>query len=148
MRWGRDQVFDEYSKLVSICQKTSTASEFMWVMSGVFCEMQSKSPNFCNREQLQFLDLPSVILQIVVLHEVRFWSLQLGMRQLRRSKAGSIQSWLFIKRVLMHMKKKLSVAGLDSFFIDRSAVSCHGVLRSSMPFYARTINKKTKMNLM
>ena len=69
--------FEHTSKLLAIAQKTATGAEFGWVVAGIYSEM------------------------------LRSDTADVGTKADFTGKAGHIQLWLFLRKLLVYMKKRL-----------------------------------------
>lgn len=75
--FGKMNTFEHTSKLLAIAQKTATGAEFGWVVAGIYSEM------------------------------LRSDTADVGTKADFTAKAGHIQLWLFLRKLLFYMKKRL-----------------------------------------
>ena len=80
-KFSRESLFDQYSKLLIVVQKTNSSQEFLFVLKGLYSQMlQQKTGEVCAKSDLSH-------------------------------RAGPIMTWLFCKRLSGHFRRKYQFRG-------------------------------------
>lgn len=81
VRFSRESVFDQTSKLLVMCQRCPSSTDFLYVLKGIYCQMMwQDSGDVVKKDDLT-------------------------------SRSGSLQVWLFLRRLVGWVQKKYNFRG-------------------------------------